>query len=164
MNKTATLETAARLAQDYEFTAMLVHRHVDGLTQEETLIQLPFEVNCLNWVLGHIVTNRSHALEVVGVQHAWQEEVRRLYRTGTENVKPDGESLHVDMLLRHLDESVELLKAALENASQEYLSEIFTNYRGEKTREAHLSSFHWHETYHIGQLEIFRALALSQRK
>lgn len=114
-------------------------------------------------MLGHIVTNRSHALEVVGVQHDWQEEIRRLYRTGTENVRQDGESMHVDALLNDLDESVDLLKAALENSSQEYLSELFTNYRGEKAREAHLSSFHWHETYHVGQLEIFRALALSQR-
>ena len=59
------MTTASKLVSDYEFTAMLVHRLVDGLTQEETLIQLPLEVNCLNWVLGHIVTNRSHALEVV---------------------------------------------------------------------------------------------------
>lgn len=48
MNKTVTLETARKVAQDYEFNAILVHRLVDGLTQEETLIQLPFEVNCLN--------------------------------------------------------------------------------------------------------------------
>jgi hypothetical protein len=59
---------------------------------------------------------------------------------------------------------VELIKSALENVGEEYLSESFTNYRGEKTREAHLSGFHWHETYHIGQLEIFKSLAMSQRK
>lgn len=154
---------AANLTQDYEFTSMLVHNLVDGLTQEETLIQLPFEVNCLNWVLGHIVTNRSHALEVVGVEHTWQDDVRKLYQTGTENISAGGESIHVDALLKYLDESVALIKSALENVSDEYLAENFTNYRGEKTREAHLSGFHWHETYHIGQLEIFRALAMSQR-
>jgi hypothetical protein len=156
-------KTAENLTRDYEFNAILVHRLVDDLTHEETLIQLPFEVNCLNWVLGHIVNNRSHALEVVSADHAWQEEVRELYHTGTENIKPDGKSMQADVLLRFLDESVELLKTALDNASEEYLSENFTNYRGEKTREAHLGSFHWHETYHIGQLEIFKALAMSQR-
>jgi hypothetical protein len=159
-----TVERAKDLIQDYEFTAMLVQRLVDGLTHSETLIQLPFDVNCLNWVLGHIVTNRSHALEVIGVEHAWREDVRRLYNTGTENIKPDGESMQVDVLLKHLDESIELLKSALEGVCEEYLSERFSNYRGEKSREAHLSGFHWHETYHIGQLEIFRALAISQRK
>ena len=158
------MTSASKLISDYAFTAMLVHRLVDGLTQEETLIQLPFEVNCLNWVLGHIVTNRSHALEVVGAEHAWQDDVRKLYNTGTENINPDSETMHVDILLKHLDESVELLKAALENVGEGYLSERFTNYRGEKTREEHLSGFNWHETYHIGQLEIFRALAMSQRE
>lgn len=159
-----TVERAEDLIQDYEFTAMLVHRLVDGLTHAETLIQLPFDVNCLNWVLRHIVTNRSHTLDVVGVEHAWQEDVRRLYNTWTENIKSDGESMQVDVLLKYLDESVTLFKTAIENVSDEYLSERFTNYRGEKTREAHLSGFHWHEIYHIGQLEIFRALAISQRK
>jgi len=157
-------KTAESLIGDYGFTTMLVHRLVDGLTQEETLIQLPFEVNCLNWVLGHIVNNRSHALEVASVKHSWQYDVRKLYQTETENIKPNGESIQVDVLLKYLDESVELLKAALENVNEEYLAESFTNYRGEKTREAHLSGFHWHETYHIGQLEIFKALAMSQRK
>ena len=158
-----TTKKAASLTKDYEFTSMLVHNLVDGLTQEETLIQLPFEVNCLNWVLGHIVTNRSHTLEVVGAEHAWQDKVRELYNTGTENINVGDRSIHVDVLLKYLDESVELIKGALENVSDEYLSENFSNYRGEKTREAHLSGFHWHETYHIGQLEIFRALAMSQR-
>jgi len=157
------MSRASELISDYEFTTMLVHRLVDGVTQEETLIQLTFEVNCLNWVLGHIVTNRSHTLEVVSAEHAWQGDVRKLYNTGTENIKPDGASMQVDVLLKHLDESVELLKTALENVGEGYLFERFTNYRGEKTREEHLSGFHWHETYHIGQLEIFRALAMSQR-
>jgi hypothetical protein len=72
--------------------------------------------------------------------------------------------MQVDVLLKYLDESVTLFKTAIENVSDEYLSERFINYRGEKTRETHLSGFHWHETYHIGQLEIFRALAISQWK
>ncbi len=58
----------------------------------------------------------------------------------------------------------ELIRAALEGVSEEVLSERFTNYRGEKTREAHLTGFHWHETYHIGQLEIFKDIALALRE
>lgn len=53
-----TNETTNHWAGEYEFTTMLVHRLVNGLTQAETLLQLPFRVNYLNWVLGHIVTNR----------------------------------------------------------------------------------------------------------
>lgn len=158
-----TIKIASDLAEDYAFTAMLVHHLVDGLSQEETLVQLPFKVNCLNWVLGHIVTNRSHALEVVAIPHDWQEDVRRLYHTGTENIQPNGEALHVDTLLGYLDGSVALLKNRLDEVTAEYLAQHHVNYRGDKTREAHLSGFHWHETFHIGQLEIFRELALSRR-
>ena len=124
--------TANKWIEEYAFTTMVVHGLVDGLTQAETLIQLPFEVNCLNWVLGHIVTNRSHVLEAVNAKHVWQNEVRALYHTGTDNVKPNGEALDVQILLKYLDKSVQLLKTATENVSEEYLSERFINYKGGK--------------------------------
>jgi hypothetical protein len=44
------------------------------------------------------------------------------------------------------------------------LEENFSNYRGEKTREAHLSGFHWHEGFHIGQLEMLKDFILTTRK
>jgi hypothetical protein len=46
-------------------------------------------------------------------------------------------------LVRYLDdERMELLKAALENVSDEWLDENHTNYRGEKTRYAHVTGLH----------------------
>lgn len=127
------------------------------------MLQLPFETNCLNWVMGHIVTNRSHVLEVAQVSHAWQDEIRNLYNTDTAPIKPNSPAIDFGKLVAYLDESVELLKAGLENVSAEWLLESFTNYRGEKTREGHFNGFHWHETYHIGQLEIFKDMALAAR-
>jgi hypothetical protein len=38
-----TTKLADTLIKDYEFTAMLVHRLVDGLAHEEALIQLPLK-------------------------------------------------------------------------------------------------------------------------
>ena len=66
-------------------------------------------------------------------------------------------------LIRYLDESVELLRSALENVSEEWLDETHNNYRGEKTRYAHVTGFHWHESFHLGQLEILRAFIESKR-
>jgi hypothetical protein len=158
------LERAAQIVDDYGFLNMVVHSQIDSLTHAESLLQLPFDTNCLNWVFGHIVTNRSLVLEVAGVQHAWGEEVRALYHTDTPPIKPASKVLKFEKLTGHLDESVGLLKAALENVSEGWLLENFTNYRGEKTRERHFKGFHWHESYHIGQLEIFKDMALAARK
>ena len=154
---------AQSVIQDYEFHTMLIHRFVDNVTHEESVLQLPFEHNCMNWILGHIVTNRSHVLETIAAPHAWQEEVRALYHTETPPIKPESKSVWFENLIRYLDESVELLKFALENVSEEWLEETHSNYRGEKTRYAHVTGFHWHETFHVGQLEILKAFVESKR-
>jgi hypothetical protein len=142
---------------------MLIHRFVEGVTHEESVLQLPFEHNCMNWILGHIVTNRSHVLETVSVAHAWREEVRALYHTETAPIRPEDKSVQIESLVKYLDESVELLKDALENVDDEWLDEKHTNYRGEKTRYAHVTGFHWHESFHLGQLEILKAFIESKR-
>lgn len=156
--------TATEIFEKYQFHTWLVKKIVEGITNEESLLPLPFETNSLNWVLGHIVTNRSHALEAAGVPHTWQNQVRELYHTGTANTKPESNSISLETLLTYLDESDALLKTAMENITAETLDENFTNYRGEKTRQAHLNGFHWHETYHVGQLEIFKDFVLHHRK
>jgi hypothetical protein len=142
---------------------MLIHRFVDGISHEESVLQLPFEHNCMNWILGHIVTNRSHMLETVAASHTWQTDVRALYHTETPPITPESESVRIENLIKYLDESVELLKAALGNVSDEWLDETHSNYRGEKTRYAHVTGFHWHESFHLGQLEILKAFIDSNR-
>jgi hypothetical protein len=154
---------AQKVLDDYEFHTHFIHNFVDGITHAESVLQLPFDHNCMNWILGHIVTNRSHVLETVGATHSWQEEVRALYHQDTPPITPEGKSVRFETLVSYLDESVELLKAALENVSNEYLEETHSNYRGEKTRYAHVTSFHWHECFHIGQLEILQAFIESKR-
>jgi len=154
---------AQSVIQDYEFHNRIMHHFIDGISHEESVLQLPFEHNCMNWILGHIVTNRSHVLETVGAAHDWQEEVRGLYHQDTQPVTPEGESVRFETLIAYLDESVELLKAALEDVSAEWLEENHTNYRGKKTRYAHVTSFHWHESFHLGQLEILKAFIESKR-
>ena len=154
---------AQSVIDDFAFHNMLIHRFVDGITHAESVLQLPFEHNCMNWILGHIVTNRSHVLETVGAAHKWQDEVRALYHTETPPVTPGSASVRFDKLIKYLDESVELLKAALEDVSEKWLEENHSNYRGEKTRYAHVTGFHWHESFHLGQLEILKAFIESQR-
>jgi len=158
------ISKAQSIIQDYEFHTMLLHRYVDDVTHEESLYQLPFEHNCMNWIFGHIVTNRSHVLETVQVPHAWELEVRALYHTETPPIGPESNSVQFGTLVKYLDESVALLKFALKDMSEDQLEETHSNYRGEKTRYAHLTGFHWHESVHLGQVEILKAFIVSSRR
>lgn len=154
---------AESIIRDYELHNRLIHRFAEGISHEESILQLPFEHNCMNWILGHIVTNRSHVLETVGTAHAWQEEVRALYHQDTPPVTLESPSVPFENLIAYLDESIDLLKVVLENVSEGFFEELHGNYRGEKTRYTHVSSFHWHETFHVGQLEILRSFIMSRR-
>jgi hypothetical protein len=157
-------ERSENIIRDYEFHTMLILRFAAGISHEESLLQLPFEHNCMNWILGHIVTNRSHVLEGVGAAHKWQQEVRALYHTGTPPVTPESPSVRFEVLVGYLEQSVELLKSALETVAEGYLDESHDNYRGEKSRYEHLTGFHWHEAFHVGQLEILRSFIQSRRE
>ena len=154
---------AVKVIEDYSFHNRIIHHFIDGITHKESILQLPFEHNCMNWILGHIATNRSHILETLGADHAWQAEVRVLYHQDTQPIKPESHSIQFEILVGYLDESLNLLQAALENVSEEWLEENHTNYRGEKSRHFHVTSFHWHESFHLGQLEILKAFIESQR-
>ena len=154
---------AQEFLDNYEFHTMLIHRFVDDITHEESIYQLPFKHNCMNWILGHIVTNRSHVLETIGAAHDWQEDVRALYHQDTQPVTQESPSIRFETLLAFLDESMELLKSTLENVSEAWLEGNHTNYRGKKTRYTHVTSFHWHESFHLGQLEILKAFIESKR-
>jgi len=155
-------QKAQKVMDDYNFHNRVMHTFIDGISNEESVLQLPFEHNCMNWILGHIVTNRSHVLETVGASHAWQDEVRALYHQDTQPVTQETPSIKFEKLIVNLDESVEILEGALENVSEAWLEENHSNYRGEKTRYAHLTSFHWHESFHLGQLEILKAFIESK--
>lgn len=154
---------AQKIIDDYKFHNLLIHRFVDGISHEESVLGLPFEHNCMNWILGHIVTNRSNVMETVGVIHTWQEEVRELYHQGTPPVTAESPSINFKTLVAYLNESMDLLETSLDNVNQELLEEIHSNYRGEKTRYEHITGFHWHESFHLGQLEMLKAFILSKR-
>jgi len=38
------------------------------MSQADSLIQLPFRSNCMNWIVGHILTNRYNVLRLLGAE------------------------------------------------------------------------------------------------
>ncbi len=154
---------ARKLSEQFSFQTSLIQHLVDGLNHEESLLQLPFEANCLNWVLGHILSRRQSSLEALGADSLWGERQLTLYRTGSASITSDEQAIHFDTLIDDLHRSLTMLESALQEANDDLLDRIVVNDRGEKTAEQHLEGFLWHETYHIGQLELLRAHILSLR-
>jgi len=155
---------AAALIESYGTTTWLIHYFTDQLTHEESLLQPPFAANCLNWVVGHIVCGRNIALKVLGMQDIWPAETVERYRTGSEPIcGPEG-AVPLPDLLADLDEAGSRIAAALADIDESGLERLAETERGVKSVYDHLSGLHWHETYHTGQVELLRALALGQRR
>ncbi len=157
-----TLPRAQVLIDDYEFNTWLIQRHVDGISDEASLLQLPFEANCLNWILGHIVWRRNSALSTLGLPTLWDEAIVLKYKTDSQPIRSQADARPLSLLLTDLEQTQQSISASLKKATAASLDQVVENDRGTKPVIEHLRGFHWHETYHIGQLDILRAYVVSQ--
>lgn len=150
---------AESLGQSFIGTHWLINRLVGGLSNADSLIQPPFEANCLNWVVGHILAGRNEALAYLGAEPVWGEPELARYRTGSSAIVAEEQALPLEQLIDDFEESQKRILAALENVSPEALATIVDTRFGERPLGKHIDGLHWHETYHTGQLELLRALA-----
>jgi hypothetical protein len=150
------------LIDDYETNTWLIHRQVDGISDRASLLQPPFSTNCLNWILGHIVWRRNSALAVLGLPPLWDEAIAAPYQSGSVPLTSPASARPFSALLADLDQSQQALKDALQQADDAKLDAVVESERGAKRIIEHLLGFHWHETLHVGQLEILRAFVDSR--
>jgi hypothetical protein len=149
--------------EQYAFQTSLIHNHIEHVTDIESLLQLPFEANCMNWIVGHILARRHSAIDALGEGPFWDEDKLARYRSGSDPIVSTEQALTFKKLRAELDRSMTFLEASLSTAPGSTLDRIVKNDRGEKSAADHIDGFLWHETYHIGQLDILRAFIRSER-
>ncbi|MBP8003122.1 MAG: DinB family protein [Chloroflexi bacterium] len=134
----------------------VVLRQVDGLTHEDTLIQPPYYGNCLNWVLGHIVSGRNRIHSLLQLEPIWNDDDAAIYKRESQPLTAhDQPHFYLERLLTDYGRSQEMVAEALTQATPEFLSEKI----GDSSRGYSLTFFLWHEGYHVGQCDILRQVA-----
>jgi len=150
------ISRADYLVQACETNTWLIGRLTDGVTQRESLLTPNFPTNCVNWILGHILVSRNEALELCNSK-IWPDEWVARYKAGSQPVAwGDDDVLLLEQLLTDLRGSLELFGELLPMMTAEF-DEVVKTARGEKPRWEHIRGLHWHETYHIGQLEMLQS-------
>ncbi len=150
------------LAKMYEFSYMAINRNLDGLSNEESLMQPEAGGNCLNWVLGHVVTARNTALLLAGGTPVFTGEDAQIYRRGA---TPEGTDKLLDLatLRGLLADSQQQLVPALAAMPEEALSrDVPEQYRRPPLTGSivdALTRLHYHEGYHNGQIGLLRRIA-----
>ena len=139
------------LEKMFSYNAELINKQTVGMVHEESLQQVPFNANNLNWILGHIISARTMALQIVGETAVWSEGQRASYRHGSRNIGADDEGLiRLEDLLIAFNLSQERLLKGLSQMSYDDMCRP-SGYR-ENTIGDSLAYFQFHETHHIGQI------------
>jgi hypothetical protein len=147
----------------YETNTWLIEKLTAGLTHTESVLQLPFPANCLNWILGHVLSRRNTALQLLAAGSLWDEEILSLYRSGSAPITAGENARRFEDLLGDLQESQRRITEALDRSTPEVLETRKETDRGAKPVWQHLEGLHWHETYHVGQLEVLRGFIMAER-
>jgi len=147
--------SAQSLRKLFEVNRYALSVNVEGITHEESLIQPPRGGNCLNWVVGHIVANRNHVLQLLGEPPIWPEPDYETYRRGSAPILDGARARRLEKLIEDFHRSQERIGAALDRIGDEKLAEK----EGDETVGERLAFLHFHEAYHVGQTALLRRMA-----
>ncbi len=149
------------LVDFYARNIEIIKMQTENITHEESLIQLPFRSNCLNWVVGHVLANRCNILDLLGADDLRPGLDLDHYERESDPILGEGEGVLLleDMVL-HLEDSQLRLAAALAVETEESLQRMVP-YRDRPDKEIAFWLFflYFHDSYHVGQTEILRQAA-----
>lgn len=128
------------------------------LTQKESLRPFP-NGNCLNWVLGHIAVNRDEVLQTLGEPPVMNPAGAR-YKRGSEPLTETEEGiLTLEELLTWLDLAQVRIATALSKMDETALTCEYGSGERKTTVEQRAFFLYFHESYHVGQTELYRQFA-----
>ncbi len=153
----ATREQILKAFQDNHY---VIKRQTFEITHRESLLELPFRGNTMNWVVGHITVGRDEVLSLLDVRPVMPHPVDiETYQTGSDPQAPGYKPMPFNRLMDLFNESQIRLEKALSSIPDVAFLKMIKTPKGPQTLLEVINSLHWHETYHAGQLELLRQLA-----
>lgn len=150
--------TLDELSAAFARNIWIIKQQTEGLTQADTLLQA-HGGNCLNWMIGHIAWYRDRMLELLDAPTIMGEAIARYKREG-EPVLHDGpDVLPLQTLISKLEVSQQHLAAALSTRGEDYMQREWNTGDRVTTVGKRLFFLYFHESYHVGQAELFRQMA-----
>ena len=149
------------LAESFSRNVEIVKLQTQGMTHEDSLIQLPFRANCMNWVLGHLVTNRNSILKLLQAEDLIDSTSMKHYERESAPITGDDEgALPLEQLIHMLEQAqADIQRLLVEIKDEELTRQVAFYGRRSMTIAEWLFFFYFHDTYHTGQTEILRQAA-----
>jgi uncharacterized damage-inducible protein DinB len=123
-------------------------------------VQTKYNINSLNWVLGHIAVNRDNVLRALGSETLLSATETARYIRESEPVMIDGEDvISLERLLDILEKGQEKITAGLAELGEDDLTQDIQVGKRKITLGARLYGLYFHDTYHTGQTDLLRQIA-----
>jgi uncharacterized damage-inducible protein DinB len=153
--------TPQQLVEAFNRNVQLVKMQTRELTHAESLLQPPFRANCMNWVVGHIVSSRNDVLRLLGEDPALSPEVAARYARDAQPIAGlDAAVVPLDALLAALEQGQERIAAAIARATDEDLAREQSLYgRSTRALQDWLFFLYFHDTFHVGETSVLRQAA-----
>lgn len=151
---------AEQLCRAFARNTSILEMQTAGLSHEDSLLQTPYNINCMNWTLGHILVYRDRAIANSGGESQFPNGELNRYRRESEPITEDGPGV---LPLAELVAAIESSQAALDGSlgelsDHDFAAESEVNGRMlSLARRLHFDYFH--DTYHTGQTELLRQVA-----
>ena len=147
--------TSQQLINQFRFNQMTLTTLLADVSQEESLQPLGEGINCINWLLGHLLANRGRMMTSMNAEPEWYAEYMRIYLPREPHYPANAKSK--EDMLRTLNTSLVELALALK-AFEPSLSKPTDQLPHLKTGtwSDRIGSFICHEAYHMGQIGLSR--------
>lgn len=142
----------------YASSYQQIKESTDGISHRDSLQEIIFGVNSLNWHVGHVVVARTNFLVILGVPSIWPWDMIKIYIPGSPPISDNNQALPFQKLLDDLDLTQTLL---VESLAKETTTGLKLVKDGETVAE-HLAFYAAHEAGHTGKIELISQL-LKQR-
>ena len=114
----------------------------------------------MNWVVGHILTNRDSILKSLGEKPQLHDQEVEVYDRESMPIVEETEGvIPLEKMLDLLVYGQESIAAVLAGMDTEEFSKEIQVGEHKRTLGERLFFLYFHETYHVGQTEILRQLA-----
>ncbi len=159
MNTATTPTNIDALRMLFGINYQVLQKNLEGVTQEDSLLQPFGGGNCLNWVLGHIVATRDGALQLLRQEPVWSKDQAANYRRGSAPIRDGAQALPLEKIVADLGQSQERLLAGLGQVTESELSAPGPDRSVAETVGETLFVLHMHDAYHAGQTGLLRRMA-----
>lgn len=154
---TPATPAARLLAYQFGVTAGALGMNIEGISDEEGRRRPAGGGNCINWVVGHIVSYRQVVLQLLGEMPIWPKDRTEAYGRGSSGEVSAGQELPLAQLLEDLKATTATIAQRLEALPDGALDAPGPNPK--QTLGQRLAFLAFHESYHAGQVGLLRRLA-----